>query len=518
MEFLDDREEGLELTERHVLHCYMLTEGPRCCGWSSGSEPGLVITRASGALVWDSKGNEYIDCTSMAWSNNIGASVPEVIEAAFAQARQLSHLRSNFDSIPLLLLSKAMTDSAPGDLKRIGFILHGSLAVEMAMKLAMLNRPQHTGPWLALTDGYHGRSLSSMGLGWPHTNHAFDRSFPAVLRIPQPYAYRSGRSAEAEVDYCTGELRDAIGRRATGLPPALFMEPVQGNGTQLEFPRRYYYEVRQICTEHDIVLVFDEVQTGFGRTGKMWAAEHYGVTPDILVFGKGVGGGFPLAGILSSTALGGFQPGDEALTFGEFPVSLAAGLAALEVLERDGLLQACDDMGQYASRALRAMKPRHPLIGDIRGPTAIFFLLPSLFGTAGAAGVWLWSPCAAGVFLIVLVYAHLAARIPITGFAYQWNSRLINPHYGWFTGYTALLAFIAGTAATAVALASVFASDIWKSPTHGDIVLLASAAIAVAALINIVSIRAVSAVNNTGVFFEIVGSVGAAALLVVRSV
>ncbi len=150
--------------------------------------------------------------------------------------------------------------------------------------------------------------------------------------------------------------------------------------------------------------------------------------------------------------------------------------------------------------------------------TAIFFLLPSLFGTSGAAGVWLWIPCAAGVFLIVLVYAHLAARIPITGFAYQWNSRLINPHYGWFTGYTALLAFIAGTTATAVALATVFASDIWKSPTHGDIVLFAGVALAVAALINIVSIKAVSAVNNVGVFFEIVGSVGAAALLIFGSI
>jgi amino acid transporter len=145
--------------------------------------------------------------------------------------------------------------------------------------------------------------------------------------------------------------------------------------------------------------------------------------------------------------------------------------------------------------------------------TAIFFLLPSLFGTAGAAGVWLWIPCAAGVFLIVMVYAHLAARIPITGFAYQWNSRLINPHYGWFTGYTALLAFMAGTAATAVALASVFAGDIWTSPTHGDIVLLATLAMVAAGLINIISIKAVSAVNNTGVFFEITGSVGAAALL-----
>jgi 4-aminobutyrate aminotransferase-like enzyme len=337
-------------------------------GWSSGSEPGLVITRASGSLVWDSEGGEYIDCTSMAWSNNIGASRPEVVEAAFAQARELSHLRSNFDSIPLLRLAHVMTRSAPGDLRRIAFTLHGSLAVEMAMKLAMLNRPEHTGPFLALTDGYHGRSLASMGLGWPHPNHAFDRAFPAVLRIPQPYAYRSGRTPDEEVDYCVGELRDAIARRASGLPPALIMEPVQGNGTQLDFPDRYYREVRDICTEHDMLLIFDEVQTGFGRTGRMWAAEYYGVTPDILVFGKGVGGGFPLAGVLCGSALRGFQPGDDALTFGEFPVSLAAGLAALEVIERDNLLRACADMGAYATGELHALRLRHPLIGDVRGP------------------------------------------------------------------------------------------------------------------------------------------------------
>jgi 4-aminobutyrate aminotransferase-like enzyme len=304
----------------------------------------------------------------MAWSNNIGASVPEVVDAAFAQARDLTHLRSNFDSLPLLLLSKAMTQAAPGDLKRIGFTLHGSLAVEMAMKLALQNRPDHTGPWLALADGYHGRSLASMGLGWPHVNHAFDRVFPSVLRVPQPYAYRSGRSADAEVDYCVAELRDAIARRATGTPPAFIMEPVQGNGTQLDFPERFYREVREVCTEHGILLIFDEVQTGFGRTGKMWAAEHYGVTPDILVFGKGVGGGFPLAGVLCRSELAGFQPGDDALTFGEFPVSLAAGLAALQVLERDGLLQACTEMGKYATDGLLAMQPRHRLIGDIRGP------------------------------------------------------------------------------------------------------------------------------------------------------
>jgi 4-aminobutyrate aminotransferase-like enzyme len=260
--------------------------------------------------------------------------------------------------------------SQPGG--RIGEVVlpgfDGRLGRPFVMKLALANRPGHTGPFLALTDGYHGRSLASMGLGWPHTNHAFDRTFPAVLRIPQPYAYRSGRTEDEEVDYCVGELRDAIARRSTGLPPALIMELVQGNGTQLDFPGRYYREVAQVCAENGILLIFDEVQTGFGRTGRMWAAEYYDVTPDILVFGKGVGGGFPLAGVLADEALAGFQPGDDALTFGEFPVSLAAGLAALDVLEKDGLLQACADMGKYASDGLRAMQPRHRLIGDVRGP------------------------------------------------------------------------------------------------------------------------------------------------------
>ena len=253
-----------------------------------------------------------------------------MVEAAFAQARELSHLRSNFDSVPLLLLSNAMTGHAPGDLKRIGFTLHGSLAVEMAMKLALANRPGHTGPFLALTDGYHGRSLASMGLGWPHVNHAFDRTFPAVLRVPQPYAYRSGR---ARTRKSTTASPNSATRSAAGPPdchPRFIMEPVQGNGTQLDFPDRYYHEVRQVCAEHDILLSSTRCRPASAGPGRMWAAEHYGVTPDILVFGKGVGGGFPLAGVLASTALTGFQPGDEALTFGEFPVSLAAGLAALD--------------------------------------------------------------------------------------------------------------------------------------------------------------------------------------------
>src|SRR5258708_6671640 len=109
--------------------------------------------------------------------------------------------------------------------------------------------------------------------------------------------------------------------------------------------------------------------------------------------------------------------------------------------------------------------------------TAIFYLFPGIFQTVGGVGIWLWIPCGAGLFLVVLVYAHLSARMPITGFAYQWTSRLTNMHYGWFTGWTGLLAFFAGTASIAAALATVFAPDIWANPTHADIVIFATVAI-----------------------------------------
>jgi amino acid transporter len=144
---------------------------------------------------------------------------------------------------------------------------------------------------------------------------------------------------------------------------------------------------------------------------------------------------------------------------------------------------------------------------------ATFFLFSNFFTTLGGAGIWLWIPVAIGVLMIVLVYAHLAARIPITGYAYQWNSRLVSAHYGWFSGWTALVAFLAGTASVGMAIASIFGPEIWAKPTSTQIVGLAGATILVAAILNIISIRATSMINNIGVAFEIVGSLGAAAIL-----
>ncbi len=338
-------------------------------GWSSGSEPNVIFTKARGSTIWDSQGKEYLDFTSQAWSNNVGASDPRIVEAAFAQARDLSHIRSNYDSVPLLRLASALTEVAPEPLNKVAFCLHGSLAIESAVKLALKNGPRN-GQVIVLNDSYHGRSLATMALSWPHSERSFDLMSTPPIRVRQPYAYRApdGVTPAEWAARCADELRSAIKAEAFRKPSAFIMEPVQGNGTQLDFPREYYHYVRDICTELDVILIFDEIQTGYGRTGEMWASDYYGVVPDILAFGKGAGGGFPLAGILASDQLEGFAPGDDALTFGENPVSLAAGVATLEVLKADNLIQNAAEMGQYATAALKGLQTQHPLIGDVRCP------------------------------------------------------------------------------------------------------------------------------------------------------
>jgi 4-aminobutyrate aminotransferase-like enzyme len=285
------------------------------------------------------------------------------MDAADEQARQISHVRSNYDSIPLLLMASKLAQVAPGNLNKVSFCLHGSLAVESAVKLALKNSDP-AGPIIVLEDSYHGRSFTTMGMSWPHMERAFDSLTPDVMRVRTPYVYRApaGVTPAEWAARCADDLRSAILACKSRKPAAFVMEPVQGNGTQLDFPPEYYRYVRDVCTELDVLLVFDEIQTGYGRSGQMWAADYYGVTPDILVFGKAAGGGYPLNGILAREELTGFAPGDDALTFGQFPVSLAAGLKTLEILESDGLIENATEMGRYATAALRGMQSRHPII------------------------------------------------------------------------------------------------------------------------------------------------------------
>ena len=334
-----------------------------------GDTSKITLVRAKGSAVWDDKGREYLDCTSQAWSNSLGANDDRVVEAAIAQLREITHARPNFNTVPLLQLTSKLREISPGDLNRIGYCLHGSLAVEMAMKLAFKNRPGAQN-LIVLQDAYHGRSLTTMAASWPHPNNPFLPIQPRFARVPHPDPYRPrlNMDIEAESELCLHLLEETILKSVDGSVAAIMLEPIMGNGGHIVLPLSFHKGVRDICDRHGIVLIWDEIQSCFGRTGAMFAADLYGIVPDIMTFGKGIGGGFPLAGIMASEKLNGFNSGEDALTFGQFPVAMAAAVATVDAIISDKLCDNARKLGDYATQRLVKMSERRKLIGDIRGP------------------------------------------------------------------------------------------------------------------------------------------------------
>ena len=328
----------------------------------------IVVDRGKGASFWDKSGAEYIDCTSQAWSLNVGYCHPKVIEAVSEQIRLYTHIRTSFDTVPKLLLAKKLSELGPGNLKKVTFALSGSEANEGAMKLAMRNRPGDL--FVTLWDGYHGRTLSTLNMSWPHPNNCFRAWKGEVLRIPQAYCYR----CPFDLTYpscqlgCVKFAKQAIRKEASEPPVALMMEPIQGNGGMIDFPQAYYSAIREMCNEFGMLLIWDDIQTGFGRVGDWFAANLYRTVPDIMIIGKGLGGGFPLFGTLSRSDLKPFEPGDHSFTFAHFPVSMAAALATIKVIEEENLLDRSRQLGRWICERLNAMKEKYELVGDVRGP------------------------------------------------------------------------------------------------------------------------------------------------------
>ena len=298
--------------------------------------------------------------------DSLGAVDDRVVEAAIAQLRDITHARPNFNTIPLLKLPAKLAEISPGDLTRIGYCLHGSLAVEMAFK----NRSGARNV-IVMQDSYHGRSLATMVASSPHPNNPFHALQPQCFtRVPHPDSYRPrfGTDIEAETRMCLNLMEDTITKGVGGGVAALIIEPILGNGGHIIAGKAFPQGLRDVCDHYNIVLIFDEIQSCFGRTGEMFAAEYYGVTPDIMTFGKGISGGFPLAGIMASDGLNGFASGEDALTFGQFRVAMAVVVATIDAIIADDLSGKARALGAYAMQRLREMSERHPLIGDIRGP------------------------------------------------------------------------------------------------------------------------------------------------------
>ena len=345
---------------------------------------GPALVSGQGCRVTDINGTSYLDCTSQAWSLALGYNHPEVLEAAMVQAKTLGHVRAGFPTIPRLLLAKRLADLCPGRLKKVINAPTGSLAVEAAMKLALINRPE-AHRFITFYHAYHGSTLATMAAGWMPTQTP-GRFGPGLkflpfmqnfVRVPNPYCYRCPRRTrtvavggipDCNVE-CAAPLRDTIVRGVDGPVAAVMLEPVQGNGGQIPFPAIFVREVRHICDEFGIPLIFDEIQTGFGRTGRMFALELLGVTPDLLVLSKSMGGGFPIAAVVADERLKQFEPtGEDVYTFGSNPIAQAAALKVIEILERERIPERVARMGALLTKGLLELQASYPQIGDVRGP------------------------------------------------------------------------------------------------------------------------------------------------------
>jgi 4-aminobutyrate aminotransferase len=329
----------------------------------------IVIDRGDGAVVYDTNGRAFLDCFAGISVVNSGHSNPEVIAAARAQMEKLVHCCSYvYHSRAVADLAEKMAEITPGRLQKTFFANSGAEAIEGALKLARL----YTGKKevISLDMSFHGRTYMTLSVtgnsgrkkrGGPYAS--------GVAFAPAPYTYRSRwRNDEECGEECAKAVEHVLRYHTSGDVAAFLAEPIMGEGGIIVPPKNYFRRVKEILDRHGILFIADEVQSGFGRTGAMFAIEHYGVEPDILATAKGIADGFPLGGFTARPEIAdSFQPGDHLSTFGGNPVSCAAALANIEYMQKHDLPQQSMDKGQYTLGRLLEMQHRLPIIGEVRG-------------------------------------------------------------------------------------------------------------------------------------------------------
>ena len=334
----------------------------------------LVAKSGRGIRVQDVDGNEFLDFAAGIAVTSTGHCHPEVVAAIQKQAAELIHISgTDFYNEPLTQLAEKLSAIAPmPGPHRIFYGNSGAEAIECALKLARY----HTGRQhiIAFLGAFHGRTMGALSLtgSKPQQKRRFSPLVPGVTHVRYPYAYRgcSGGPQEQEAFAlgCARYIEEKLFK--TIVPPeevaAIFVEPIQGEGGYVPAPTIFLQELRAICDRHGILLVADEVQSGAGRTGKWWAIEHSGVQPDIVCMAKGIASGMPLGVCMSRAEVMDWVPGSHASTFGGNPVSIAAALATIDILEREGIANA-GKVGAKMLERLDGWKKTHPLVGDVRG-------------------------------------------------------------------------------------------------------------------------------------------------------
>ncbi|MCU1292334.1 MAG: 4-aminobutyrate aminotransferase [Bryobacterales bacterium] len=331
----------------------------------------LVMKRGEGAIVEDVDGNRFLDFNAGIAVVASGHSHPRVVAAIQKQAADFLHMSgTDFYYESMVQLAEKLAALAPGGLKRrVYFGNSGAEAVEAALKMARY----HSGrdKFIAFLGAFHGRTMGALSL--TGSKVAQRRGFGPMLpvqHIPYAYCYRCAYGKEPST--CNVECVKVIENTLfkTILPAeevaAIIVEPIQGEGGYLVPPAKFHEELRRVADKHGILLIHDEVQSGMGRTGKMFASEHFGVSPDIVTLAKGIASGLPLAATVAKAEVMNWPPGAHASTFGGNPVSIASALTTIELLE-ESLIENAATLGSYMLSRMAQWPARFPCVGDVRG-------------------------------------------------------------------------------------------------------------------------------------------------------
>lgn len=325
-------EEIIDLDKKYVMQTYGRYQ--------------LALKEGKGALVTDFEGKTYIDCFAGIAVNNVGHCHPNVVDAICKQAKKLIHCSNLYYTEEQVELAELLAKVSPHD--KSFFCNSGAEANEGAIKLA--RKFTGCGEIIAMENSFHGRTIAMITATG---QHKYKKGFE-----PLPEGFK-------HVDYGNVEaVADAI----TDNTAAVLVEPIQGEGGVIVPPEGYLKELKKLCNENDVLLIFDEVQTGFGRTGEMFASQTFDVTPDITTVAKALGGGFPIGGVLAGEEVGdAFEPGNHAATFGGNPLACAAAKASIETIIDENLLDKAKENGNYLKNKLEEQKNLHEIVEDVRG-------------------------------------------------------------------------------------------------------------------------------------------------------
>ena len=334
----------------------------------------IVIVEGKGAVVKDIKGKEYLDFFSGIAVTNLGHCHPKIIKAIQDQTSKLFHCSSRYYTLPVVSLAEKIASITPTGLNKFFFCSSGAEAIEGSIKLAKKYAYKKGGlgtELVALEGSFHGRTaltLSLTGMKKHKVKLGTYANYPGVIHAPAPYCYRCALNyPDCDIN-CAKILERIFDLHSTGDVAALIVEPVMGEGGIIVPPDEYLPEVQRICNKLDILLIADEVQSGFGRCGKFFASDIWGVQPDIITMAKGIGSGIPLGAFVASEKVAeAFEPGDHFSTYSGNPIICSAALANVEALIEDKVPQNADRIGKYMLEELKGLFEKYESIGEIRG-------------------------------------------------------------------------------------------------------------------------------------------------------